>query len=225
MSGTLSAAAPASAATSTAPPQQTSQSALASLTDNYQTFLKMLTTQLQNQDPTSPMDSSQFTSELVQFAGVEQQINTNSNLTQLIQLAQGSSVEQSSQMLGKHIRATSSQLSLQQGNAQVDFNVTAPGPVAIAVTDSNGNALYSTMVTAAQGGNSWTWNGQTSAGPTVPDGAYTVMVNAVATDGSTTALPFTIEGTATSVQEQGSTVLVQLGALSVNMSAVTAVTN
>lgn len=222
MSGSISTSTPA---TSSLPGSTTPSNAMASLTANYQTFLTMLTTQLQNQDPTSPMDSSQFTTELVQFSGVEQQINTNSNLTQLIQLAQGSAVEQSSQLLGKHVQATSSQLALQQGTSQVDFTALTSGPVAIAVTDSSGNPLYSATVNANQGANTWTWNGQTGSGATEPDGAYTVSVNAVAADGSTTALPFTIVGTATSVQQQGSSVTVQLGALPVNMSAVQSVTN
>ena len=222
MSGSISTSTPA---TSSLPGSTAPSNAMASLTANYQTFLTMLTTQLQNQDPTSPMDSSQFTTELVQFSGVEQQINTNSNLTQLIQLAQGSAVEQSSQLLGKHVQATSSQLALQQGASQVDFTALTSGPVAIAVTDNSGNPLYSATVNANQGANTWTWNGQTGSGATEPDGAYTVSVNAVAADGSTTALPFTIVGTATSVQQQGSSVTVQLGALPVNMSAVQSVTN
>ena len=55
--------------------------ALATLSGNFQNFLQMLMTQLKNQDPTSPMDTNQFTTELVQFSSVEQQISTNSNLT------------------------------------------------------------------------------------------------------------------------------------------------
>src|SRR5277367_601672 len=77
-----------------------STSALGSLTSNYSDFLSLLTTQLQNQDPTSPMDSSQFTTELVQFSGVEQQINTNTNLAQLVSLTQAGNISQASSMLG-----------------------------------------------------------------------------------------------------------------------------
>src|ERR1700733_9299991 len=77
-----------------------SKGALTSLTSNFQDFLGMLMTQLQNQDPTSPMDTNQFTNELVEFSGVEQQINTNSSLTQLIQLTQSGQVEQSASLVG-----------------------------------------------------------------------------------------------------------------------------
>ena len=201
------------------------QSALASLTDNYQSFLQMLLTQLQNQDPTSPMDSSQFTSELVQFAGVEQQISTNSNLTQLIQLTQDNTTIQATQLVGKQVQATSSQLSLQNGTATVDFTTPSAETVLVTVTNGSGTQLYQGTVNATQGANSWSWNGKTNAGTTAPDGAYTVTVNAVATDGSTSTLPFTIVGTVTGVQSTGSTVLVNLGGLQVNMSAVTSVGN
>ena len=87
---------------------QTGTAALEGLSTNFSTFLTMLMTQLQNQDPTSPLDSSQFTSELVQFSSVEQQINTNTNLTQLIQLTQASQVEQSSALLNKPATVTRS---------------------------------------------------------------------------------------------------------------------
>ena len=77
-----------SSSTTSSSTSSSSSSALSSLDSNFQDFLSMLMTQLQNQDPTSPMDTNEFTSELVQFSSVEQQINTNSNLEQLITLTQ-----------------------------------------------------------------------------------------------------------------------------------------
>src|SRR3954469_22788184 len=101
----------------------------ASLASNFNSFLTMLMTQLRHQDPTQPVDASQFTSELVQFSSVEQQIATNSNLMQLIQLTQASQIEQSSAMLGKAARVTSSQLSLQNSTAQINFTTQSAAPV------------------------------------------------------------------------------------------------
>ena len=91
----------ASAASGTSAATQTGATALSSLSGNFTDFLNMLMTQLQNQDPTSPMDTNAFTTELVQFSSVEQQINTNTSLTQLIQLTQGGEVMQASAMTGK----------------------------------------------------------------------------------------------------------------------------
>lgn len=220
MSGTISPTTQTSAAGSAS-----GQSALGSLTNNYQAFLKMLTTQLQNQDPTSPMDSSQFTSELVQFSSVEQQIATNTNLTTLIQLAQGNAVLQSGQIVGKQVQATSPQLTLQNGAARVDFNAPSAGPVAVTVYGSNGRALQSATFNAAQGANTWNWNGQTATGVRAPDGAYTVGVAAIAADGRATKLPFTVVGKATSVTQKGANVTLDMGSLAVSMANVTAVLN
>lgn len=195
---------------------------LASLTGNFNTFLTMLTTQLQNQDPTSPMDSNAFTTELVQFAGVEQQINTNSSLTQLIQLAQGGTAMQSAQMIGKVVDVTSGQLPLQNGSGTVDFSATTAGPVTVAITNASGTPLYQTTINATQGANSWTWNGQTSSGATMPDGSYAVSVTS-AGSGSATAMPFSVRGTVTGVTNSGGVPQLDLGAVAVPVSALTAV--
>ena len=89
--------------------------ALNSLSSNFGDFLNLLMTQLQNQDPTSPMDTNQFTTELVEFSSVEQQINTNTSLTQLIQLTQGGEMMQASSMTGKQVTVSSDHVPLQNG--------------------------------------------------------------------------------------------------------------
>src|SRR5450755_3104011 len=94
---------------------------LSSLSSNFGEFLGLLMTQLKNQDPTSPMDANSFTTELVQFSGVEQQINTNSSLTQLIQLTQAADVTQSSALLGKHVTVQSTAIPLQNGSGTLNF--------------------------------------------------------------------------------------------------------
>src|SRR5580698_2745524 len=102
---------------STAPGQGSNP--LTSLSSNFGDFLNLLMTQLKNQDPSSPMDANSFTSELVEFSSVEQQINTNTSLTQLIQLTQASDVTQSASLLGKQVSVQSSELPLQNGSATV----------------------------------------------------------------------------------------------------------
>jgi flagellar basal-body rod modification protein FlgD len=204
---------------------QTGTSALGSLSNNFSNFLSLLMTQLQNQDPTSPLDSNQFTSELVQFTSVEQQIDTNSNLTQLIQLTQASQVEQSASMIGKPVTVTSSQLSLQDSTAAVNFNTTTAEPVGIAVYSPSGTQVQTATLTSAAGANSWTWNGHNASGTTMPDGPYTVTVTALGANGATTAVPFTVTGTTTSVLNNGGTVELQMGGLTLPFSAVDSVGN
>ncbi|HEY8289758.1 MAG TPA: flagellar hook assembly protein FlgD [Acetobacteraceae bacterium] len=220
-----SVAAQQSAADAAANASQASDTALTSLSSNFGDFLGMLMTQLQNQDPTSPMDTNQFTSELVQFSSVEQQINTNASLTQLIQLTQAGEIMQSSAMVGKQVAVQSSDLTLQNGRAALSYTAPAAEPVAISITSDTGAKILDAPVTSARGTNTWTWDGTDASGNTLPDGTYKVTVTGTGTDGSSTALPFTVTGTATGVQNQNNTLTLQLGALSVPFSAVAAVGN
>jgi flagellar basal-body rod modification protein FlgD len=214
-------ATPATTSSTTSP----STDPLASLSSNFGDFLNLLMTQLQNQDPTSPMDANSFTSELVEFSSVEQQINTNTSLTQLIQLTQAADVTQSSAILGKQVTVQSTQIPLQNGSGALNFTAPAAEPVTITVQGANGGTLQQVSMNATQGTNTWNWNGTNSSGQTVPDGAYTVTVTGGVAGASATALPFTVVGTATGVTTQNNTVNLQLGALSVPFTSVSSVAN
>ena len=219
------AAAPASTsganASSASAAAATGNTALSSLTSNFGDFLNLLMTQLQNQDPTSPMDTNQFTSELVQFTSVEQQITTNGALNQLISLNQAGELMQSSAMVGKQVALNSTQLPLQNGSGTLQFTAPAAEPVAIAIYNSAGQQIYDTALNASAGSNSWTWNGQSSSGVQMPDGAYTVAVEGANPDGSTAALPFSVLGTITGVATNSSgTLNLQIGAASMPFSSV-----
>jgi flagellar basal-body rod modification protein FlgD len=214
---TVAPAAPSAAAQSTDP--------LTSLSSNFGDFLNLLMTQLKNQDPTSPMDANSFTSELVEFTSVEQQINTNTSLTQLIQLTQASDVTQSSSLLGKQVTVQSTQLPLQNGSGTLNFTAPVAEPVSITVQGPNGSTLQQVSLNAAQGSNTWNWNGTTSGGQSLPDGVYNVSVTGGGSGTAATSLPFTVVGTATGVTNQNNSVNLQLGALSVPFTAVTSVGN
>lgn len=217
------AAATSSSSTSSSTAAQTTSNALTALSSNFGDFLQMLMTQLQNQDPTSPMDTNEFTSELVEFSGVEQQINTNNSLTQLIQLTQAGEVMQATAMDGKPVTVQANQIALQNGSGTLNFTTSTTEPVAIAITNSSGQQVYGTTLTSTAGQNTWTWNGEDNSGNQLPDGAYNVAVVAANADGSTTSVPFTVTGMATGVQSLSSGMQLQLGALSVPFSAVQSV--
>jgi len=202
-----------------------SSNALNSLSANFGDFLKLLMTQLQNQDPSSPLDTNQFTSELVQFSSVEQQINTNTSLTRLIQLTQAGEIMQGSSMTGKRVTVDSDHLPLQNGQGTLQFIAPAAQPVDIAIYNDSGAKLSESMLMATKGSNTWTWNGKTTSGTTLPDGSYKVAVTGANADGTTSALTFSVVGTATGVQSQSNGMQLQLGALSVDFSKVQAVGN
>ncbi len=206
--------------TQTSASTQIGNAALQQLGGNFNQFLNLLLTQLQNQDPTQPLDTNSFTTELVQFTGVQQEVATNSNLSQLISLQQTTQTLQASGLVGHQATVSANQLSLQNGSAQVQFTASAGQPVAIAVVSPLGVPLRTVVLNASQGTNNWVWNGQTDQGVQMPDGAYRVSVQAASGNGVATALPFSVVGTATGVATANGTTTLDLGALSVPLSAV-----
>jgi flagellar basal-body rod modification protein FlgD len=167
-------------------------SSVPSFTSNFNTFLTLLTTQLQNQDPLSPLDTSQFTQQLVAFSGVEQQIQTNSNLTQLIQLQNTNEAIAAAPLVGQAIEYSSPTAPLANGSA--NFSYTLPSTassVNLLVSDASGNVVFSSTGNTAAGAHDFSWNGQSSAGVQLPDGGqYTLSV--VAADMSKNAMQATV---------------------------------
>jgi flagellar basal-body rod modification protein FlgD len=158
-----------------------SNSSVPAFTQDYNTFLTMLTTQLKNQDPLSPMDTSQFTQQLVAFSQVEQQINTNNNLQQLIQMQTTDQAVNAAPLVGQTVEFSSPTTALQSGNAY--FSYTLPSGTAqteLLVEDASGNVVYQTTGQTTAGKHDFQWNGQSSAGVQMPDGGqYTLVVQAV----------------------------------------------
>ncbi len=161
-------------------------------TSNFNTFLTLLTTQLKNQDPLSPTDTSQFTQQLVAFSQVEQQINTNSNLQQLIQLQTNNEAIAATPLVGQTIQYNSPTAPL--ASSQAGFAYTLPSnasSVNLLVEDASGNVVYSTSGNTAAGTHDFVWNGQSSAGVQMPDGGqYTLQV--VAADAANNPLTATV---------------------------------
>jgi flagellar basal-body rod modification protein FlgD len=204
---------------------QSSSAALNSLSSNFGDFLSLLMTQLQNQDPTSPLDTNQFTSELVQFCSVEQQINTNSSLTQLIQLTQAGEIMQASSMTGKQVTVSSDHVPLQNGKGTIQFAAPAAEPVDISIYNDSGTKLRDQVMMASKGTNTWTWDGTNSSGQSLQDGSYKVVVTGANADGTTSTLTTSVVGTATGVQNLSNGVQLQMGALSVDFSKIQSVSN
>lgn len=222
MTSTVSAAASAGT-TSAGTTSAGTGNALSSLSGNFTDFLKLLMTQLKNQDPTSPMDTNAFTQQLVQFSQVEQQINTNTSMTKLIELTQGNALLQSSALVGKTVNARTDQLSLQGGTAGLQFGATAPASVNVGIYNASGIKVRDATVDTTAGGRAWTWDGTGNDGRRLADGAYTVKV-ADATGGSGT-VPFDVVARATGLVRSGSDLKLQLGGAAVAFSTVDSVSN
>ena len=94
-----------------------------SLDANFDTFLTLLTAQLKNQDPLAPMDSSQFTQQLTQMTGVQQQLLTNDLLTSLLAAQQGGGLGDASNYIGKEVTAVWSADKLTDGKANWSYEL------------------------------------------------------------------------------------------------------
>lgn len=147
---------------------------------NYETFLKLLTAQLQNQDPLAPMDATQFMNQLAQLSTVEQSMKTNDTLGQVLDTLKSSGMRADMAYLGRTVEASSDSLTLTNGAAQTAYAVDGnPAKVDIAVLDSAGKTVYSADGAAQSGRQVFSWNGKRSDGTQAADGTYKIKVTAV----------------------------------------------
>jgi flagellar basal-body rod modification protein FlgD len=202
-------------------------SGVSSLSTSYQTFLTLLTTQLQNQDPSSPMDPNQFTTELVQMTGVQQQLLSNQLLQQLVSAAPSSGVSNAVGLIGKDVTATSATANLTGGQASWSYSLPqAAASATVSVTNSAGQVVYTgTAPSLASGASTFNWNGQSSSGVQMPDGTYTLSVAATDSAGGTITPTLSVSGVASSVQNVNGTTMLTIGSTQVPVSSVTNVSS
>ena len=182
-----------------------SGSSLSSTTDttlagNFQTFLTLLTTQLQNQNPLSPLDTNQFTQQLVQFASVEQQLKTNDQLTTLVSLQQTAQSTQALTFVGKTAVVDGSTAPLANGSATWDLGVPANANVSISIANSTGQTVFTGSYAVNAGNNQpFAWDGRGNDGTQWPDGKYKLTATATDTAGNSVAVSTQTQGVVNSV--------------------------
>tara|TARA_R110002124_G_scaffold1383_6_gene8096 strand:+ start:7931 stop:8620 length:690 start_codon:yes stop_codon:yes gene_type:complete len=148
---------------------------------NFETFLSLLTAQLKNQDPLSPVDSNQFTSQLTQMSGVEQQLLTNDLLTSLLSAQQSGGLSGAANYIGKDTTAAWSAMKLDGGQATWSYELAADAATTtLEVLDGGGRVVWSGPAPdRTEGTHDFTWDGKTSAGGQLADGGvYTLKVTA-----------------------------------------------
>jgi flagellar basal-body rod modification protein FlgD len=169
------------------------------IASNFTTFLQLLTTQLQNQDPLSPMDTNQFTQQLVEFAGVEQQMKTNDTLSTLVSLQQGAQTTQALAMVGATVVVNGSTAQLANNQATWSMSSTQPATATISIASSTGQTAYTGTMTVNSGSQNFVWNGQGNDGTVWPAGNYTLTATGTSASGQTTAISTQVQGTVQSV--------------------------
>jgi flagellar basal-body rod modification protein FlgD len=170
-----------------------------SLTNNFQTFLTLLTTQLKNQNPLDPLDTNQFTQQLVQFAQVEQQIKQNSQLETLISIEKSAQATTALAYVGATVAIDGQTAALKNGSATWSFNVPKPITGQVTIRNSTGQTVYTGSFSMNAGTQGFQWDGKDAQGVQWPDGNYTITVTGKDTTGQAVAVPTEIEGIVDSV--------------------------
>jgi len=160
------------------------QSAGSQLNADFNFFLKMLTTQLQHQDPSEPMDTSQMTQQIATFSGVEQQVQTNTKLDKLVTsnatVTHQSQLATATNMIGREVETKGNSGQVYGGQGAFSYILPQKATsVEIIIKNADGSTVFSGAGSANKGRNLLLWDGINSATKEQePDGMYTISVSA-----------------------------------------------
>lgn len=194
------------------------------IAENFDTFLTLLTTQLRNQNPLDPLDTNQFTQQLVQFAGVEQEIKQNENLENLGRLSAASAITGAVSFIGKEVTTNGTTSTLNNGSAS--WTVTAPSDSVDAkfiVRDTAGNEVFSENLQLSEGQYTYTWDGRRNDGTVLPRGEYSLQIQATDSNGIAIQVGTNFAGVVEAVDMNGSEPVLIVNGRELKLNEVTAI--
>ncbi len=195
-----------------------------SIADNFDTFLSLLTTQLKNQNPLDPLDTNQFTSQMVEFTSVEQQLKTNEFLEALVISNLNSTYTEAVSFIGKTITSSGSSSQLADGEATWSYDVDANAENSVVtITDSFGNVVHTEETSLTAGEGTFTWDGRDASGGQMPDGAYTITIDARNAEGAYVPVTTQMSGTVSGVDLSESEPVLIVDGARIYLSSVTSV--
>ena len=187
-----------------------SSTATTGIADNFQTFLTLLTTQLQNQNPLDPLDTNQFTQQLVQFAGVEQQLKSNDRLKSLIDIEKSAQSTQALVYVGNTVAVDGSTAQFDTA-ATWNFKTEKDTTATITITSSTGQTAFTGTYPLKQGDSSFVWDGKGNDGVQWPAGTYTMSATGKDSSGNSVAISTEVQGIVDSVDLTASPPLLSIG--------------
>lgn len=197
------------------------------LADSYETFMNLLTAQIKNQDPLSPMDSTQFTQQLVQMTGVEQQLLTNDLLEKLVTNT-GSGIQTSVSLLGREVRALHNEAKLSAGKAEWSYKLDREATdVTVEVVNKLGKVVQVVKTSGDDlkaGDHTFSWNGKDRTGAQLPNGdTYTLRITAKDSAGATVPVTNFLKGVVTGVEQADGKTYITINGVKVGWEKVTSI--
>lgn len=194
------------------------------LQDELNRFLNLLVTQLRHQDPLDPLDTNEFTSQLIQFASVEQQIQQNANLEKLLNLQETSQVAFMVNFIGTTVEVTGDTVPLENGEAEFTYALGVNATdVTITIMNSSGLTVFVGQGETGVGKHEFTWDGKSASGAEQPDGVYTVVIGALERAGTLLEVEQTVFGRVTGAGVDEGAVSLFLSDVTVSMDDVLSV--
>jgi flagellar basal-body rod modification protein FlgD len=190
------------------------------IASNFTTFLQLLTTQLKNQNPLDPLDTNQFTQQLVQFAQVEQQMNMNASLTSLISLQRATQTTAALGFLGSTVVVDGDTARLTGGKATWSYSVEKPSTATINIKNAAGQVVYTESRTLTPGSQTFDWNGRSTTGQQLPDGDYAISITAKDTNGQLVAISTEVQGVVDGIDLTQTPAVLKIGSRSFTLDKI-----
>lgn len=194
-----------------------------SVADEKNQFLQMLITQLKNQDPLSPMDTTQFTNQMMMMGQLEQLFNLNESVGNMAAAQQGSLISQYSGLVGKDVLATGNQFQIAEGSAgELQFYLPeTPADIEVNVFDKYGNLVrdFAPTITTS-GDHEVEFDGKDSQGTDLPTGYYTYTVSALNQEGNSILATTYSQGKISSIRLDNGSPVFQMGDKDVGVESI-----
>ncbi len=201
---------------------QTSANQRITLAEDFSQFLTLLTTQLQNQDPTDPLDTNQFTEQLVQFSQVEQQINANQKLDNLVSLSVNEGITNALGFVGLNASYISSEISYDgETPTPIRYSLDAPASTSkINIFDASRTLVFSAEAGKTKGTHDFTWDGTDLLGKKVPEGTYSISIDALNEEDKSIKTTTVVTGRVRGIEQQNGVVFALVGDRAISTTAI-----
>lgn len=196
----------------------------ATLTADFNSFLRLLTAQLQNQNPLDPLDANQFTEQLVSFSQVEQAIQQTSRLDQILARLSSQDLTAAASYIGREVTAFQADAALDASGAAWFYDLQANAAGArVTILDRNGLPVRQIDGPVTAGRHEIVWDGTDTSGRAMPPGIYTMRVEALTSTGQGVAANVGTRGLVTGVEQRAGEIILNLGATTVRAANIAAI--